>query len=145
MDIYSAVHVTASDQKERFGSIWKPIDGVIGPEVEEPWISLQSSQSWWRMELPRRSAVSTVNIYIPGISIVEKLVMRGFAVYIGDDTVGNGSRNKMCGKPWREYTHTVIVFDCQHASAGKYLYAAASDKDEAALYLTEIKVYGCEG
>ena len=143
LNIYSPVYVTASDQKEGFGSIWKPIDGVVGPNVEESWISLQSSQSWWRMELPRRIAVSSVVIHIPVLKL-ETFVMAGFAVYIGDVSYGNGSKNEMCGKPWTVVYTTVIKFDCQQAPAGKYLYVAASDKKESALYLTEINVYGCD-
>ena len=145
MNIYSPVYVTASDQKEGFGSIWKPIDGVIGPNVEESWISLQSSQSWWRMELPRRSAVSSVVIHIPGLERLERFVMAGFAVYIGDVSFGNGSKNEMCGKPWTVDYRTVTTFNCQQAPAGKYVYVAASDQKESALYLTEIIVYECDG
>ena len=148
LNIYSPVHVKASNEKEGFCSIWKPIDGVIGITVEESWAPLSSSLSWWRMELPRRSAISRVTVYIPAFEqkdILKRLAMHGFAVYIGDKTIGNGSKNAMCGKPWVVNLSSVIIFNCQHGLAGKYLYVAASDQDKAALYLTEIEVYGCEG
>ena len=148
LNIYSPVHVTASDQRE-YGSIWKPIDGVIGLEEETSWISLESSQSWWRMEFPHRIAISRVLIYRPPFNgqyrMVKTAALTGFAVYVGDFDVGNGSRNAMCGKPWRAVFDTVITFHCTDILVGKYLYVAAADRPRAALYLSEVVVYGCEG
>ena len=152
LSIYSPVHVTASDQKEGFGSIWKPIDGVVGPAVEESWISLKSSQSWWRMQLPHRSAVSKVVIFIPSFHnstqldrLAKLTLMTGFTVYIGDYPVVNRRKNAMCGNPWIISTDTVITFNCTAILLGKYLYVAGPDRSEGILYVTEINVYGCEG
>ena len=149
MNIYSSVHVTASDQKEEYGSIWKPIDGVFGVAVEASWISLKLSHSWCRMEFNHRSAISRVVIHTPSFSnntrLLKKLNMNGFAVYIGDFAVGNGSTNDMCGEPWKALLIDVIEFNCITHPVGKYLYVAAGNVAEASLYLTEIQVYGCEG
>ena len=148
LNMYSPVQVTASGQKE-LGSIWKPIDGLIGQEEEASWISLQSSQSWWRMELPHRSAIDRVIVYRPTFvgegAAVKKTAMGGFAVYIGNFPVGNGSTNARCGNPQKATQHTVIPFNCGGALSGKYVYIAASAIPKAQLYLSEIKVYGCKG
>ena len=147
MDIYSPVQVTASDQKEGFGSIWKPTDGVIGPAMQASWMSLQSSHSWWQMKLPRRSVVSSVVIYIPSSfsASVAKSAMNGFAVHIGDLPVNSGSRNSICGKPWEQTATSVIAINCTGSLIGSYLLVAAADRQGSALCLTEIEVYGCEG
>ena len=149
MNIYSPVHITASDQEKGSGAIWKPVDGVIKFVQKAAWISLQSSRSWWRMELPHRSTIYRVVIYtLPsGTSnpLLVSLAMTGLTVYIGDIPHGNGSRNAMCGNLSKSTTDTVININCINPGVGKYLYVAAADKEKAALYLVEIKVYGCEG
>ena len=149
LNIYSDVRVTASDQKEAFGSVWKPIDGVISLAVEASWISLKSSRSWWRMELPRRTAISRVHIFVPFFSgknrVANIIAMSGLAVYIGDSSVGNGSKNAMCGKPWVPSYTSVLSIDCTDTLVGKYLFVAAADRPGAALYMTELTIYGCEG
>ena len=151
LNIYSPVHVTASDQKG-LGSIWKPIDGVNGKAEEESWISLPSSQSWWRMELTHKSTIFSVVIHIPsfhgkpnGYRRGKLTAMTGLAVYIGDSPVGNGSKNTMCGQPWIAQMNTVISFKCTTPSYGKYLYVAGADKSKTELYLSEIVVFGCKG
>ena len=117
--------------------------------MEASWISLPSSQSWWRMEFSQRSAISKVIIYTPTFSIQtaaeKESTMNGFAVYIGDSPVGNGSINKRCGEPWKAEHHSAITMTCPDTILGNYLYVAAADRPESALYLTEIHVYGCEG
>ena len=147
LNMYSPVQVTASGQKE-LGTIWKPIDGLIGQIEEASWISLQSSQSWWRMELPHRSAIDRVIVYTPPFvdnAAVKRTAMGGFAVYIGNFPVGNGSSNARCGNPQKATPHNVIPFNCAGALSGKYVYIAAADRPGAQLYLSEIKVYGCKG
>jgi hypothetical protein len=143
------VRVTALSQKEEFNSIWKPIDGVFETAEESSWISLPSSQSWWRLELSHRSAVSKVVIYTPlftgYLSDRKKLVsMRGFAVYVGDLAVGDGRSNKRCGEPWKPTLAHKITRICTGPFLGNYIYVTAADTPGAMLYLTEITVYGCE-
>ena len=147
MNIYSSAKVTASDQ-EGIGSIWKPVDGVTDIAQESAWLSLESSQSWWRLELPHRSVISKVIIHKPsfiGNAAVKSSAMNGFAVYIGDFPVGNGSRNAMCGKPWKAELATAILIKCIDILVGNYLFVAAAAKEKAALHLSEINVFGCEG
>ena len=122
---------------------------MIGTTEEESWISLQASQSWWRLELPHRSTIARVVIHIPTFTSetdVKRSFMNGFTVYIGDSPVGNGSINARCGKPWTARKVTVIEIICTgDPLVGRYLFVAAADRKKARLYLTEIYVYGCEG
>ena len=99
LNFYSPVNVTASDQKNANGAIWKPIDGIRGPKNDDVWASLGSVNSWWRMELPRKSAISRLTIHPRSLDSTKRASMNGFAVYIGDSPVGNGSSNAICGDP----------------------------------------------
>jgi hypothetical protein len=150
LNIYSPVDVTASDQKG-FGSIWRPIDGVSTGPKEASWISLRSSQSWWRMTLPYINVIYKVKVFRPSYpelahkdKALRNLAMSGFAVYIGNLSVGNGSKNAMCGTPWKHDYATAITFKCMNAPLGKYVYVAAADRNDAELQLSEVRVYGCE-
>ena len=71
--------------------------------------------------------------------------MNGFAVYVGDVSDGNGSKNAMCGKPWSKNSATAIDINCIDPLVGKYLFVAAAARDTASLHLNEIYIYGCEG
>ena len=145
LNIYSPVNITASDQKNANGVIWKPIDGIRGPKNDDVWASLGSANSWWRMEFPRKSAISRVTIYPRFLDSTKRASMNGFAVYIGDFAVGNGSSNAICGDPWTKSQINVITFNCTGNTFGKYLYVAAASRPKATLFLSEISVYGCEG
>ena len=144
--MYSPVEITASDQRYT-GSIWKPIDGVSGTSVEESWRSLHSSRSWWRMELPHRSPISAVVVYTPDFLYHRRNLkaMDGFAVYVGDSPIGNGSNNAICGEPWRADTTNVITFNCRDTIVGKYVYVSAAERYEAAVCLSEVSIYRCQG
>ena len=141
--MYSLVNITASDQFTPNNSIWKPVDGEHAPLDEVSWRSLSSSKSWWRMEFPHRSRISGVVIYPPGSTKGDK--MNGFAVYVGDSPVGNGSKNAMCGKPWRETVTSVITIRCRTLPVGKYLYVSAADRPGATVFLSEISFFTCQG
>jgi hypothetical protein len=145
LNIYSPVDITASDQKYT-GPIWKPIDGTSGTSVAKSWVSLDSSQSWWRMELSRSTPISAVVVYTPDLLYHRKNLkaMDGFAVYIGNSVVGNGSKNAMCGKPWKADTTSVITFNCKDAIVGKYVYVSAAGRYGAAISLSEVSLYQCE-
>ena len=145
LNIYSRVNITASGQHFGYSSIWKPIDGLYSPAVQSSWRSLRSSNSWWRMELPHRIGISKVIIYTPERTSTITGQMNGFAVYIGDSSVGNGSHNAMCGRPWVASTTSVITINCTYTPIGKYMYVAGADRSGAQLYLSEISVYECEG
>ena len=145
LNIYSPVRITASDEREGYGSIWKPVDGVHGTSVKTSWKSLKSSQSWWRMELSHHSAISRVVIYPPELNPGRIEAMNGFAVYIGDSSMGNGSSNAICGEPWKPSNVSMMTFNCLDSPVGKYLYVAAADRKISSLSLSEISVYECEG
>lgn len=97
------------------------------------------------MELPKRSAVSSVIIYTRSLDSKKRGYMTGFAVYVGDSVYGNGSRNAICGMPWAAAKTTVITMTCPDFPVGKYVYVAAAERSNAGLYLSEISIYGCEG
>ena len=141
--MYSPVNITASDQFAPSNSIWKPVDGVHGTLTEASWKSLPFSKSWWRMEIPHRSTIVGVVIYLP--SSPEREKMDGFAVYVGDSPVGNGSSNALCSEPWRGTISTVITISCTKLPVGKYLYVSAADRPGATLVLSEISVFTCQG
>jgi hypothetical protein len=145
MNIYSSVRVTASDQKNGHAAIWKPIDGVYGTTALASWKSRKSSQSWWRVELPGSCAITKVLIYPAELNPGRMEAMRGFAVYIGDSSVGNGSRNAICGGPWEPKNTTMIVLPCSDMPVGNYLYVAAADRSISSLSLNEVSVYSWEG
>ena len=100
----------------------KPLDGVIMSEPKAAWISLQSSRSWWRMEL--RSIECISGIYLTATEVEMQCV----EIKLSKSTL-----------------NTVITINCVNLSVGKYLYVVAADRAKAALYLAEINVYGCEG
>jgi hypothetical protein len=151
MDIYGTAYVSASDQQEESGSIWKPIDGMKIPTITSSWISLKSGKSWWKVKFPQRSAISQVFIYIPkwsdrNVWTGKLLEMNGFTVHIGDSTTANGKANRMCGSPQKLITRTTAIrIICgETAIFGKYLHVAAADRQGASIYLTEIVPHGCE-
>ena len=145
LNIYSPVNITASDQRSANSHVWKPIDGVKGPTSPDSWISLISAKSWWRLELQSRTVISRVVIYPRNLDSTRREEMNGFAVYIGDSTIGNGSSNALCGQPWEAIKASEITINCLGRLVGKYLYVAAADAPLAALLLSEISVYGCQG
>ena len=152
LNIYSPVKVSASDQSDAASPIWTPIDGL---EDNQPWISVRASKSWWRLEFPTMNTVSRVVINTTELKFSQQQRMNGFAVYIGNTTDGNGSKNAMCGHTWEaredktkyknEPSWPWISITCSGNPVGKYLYVAAADSRNAVLYLSEISVYGCKG
>ena len=146
LNIYSPVNITASDQRSPHGPVWKPIDGVKGPSSTDSWGSLTSAKSWWRLEFQSRTVISRVVIYPRNLDSTRRKAMNGFTVYIGDSTIGNGSSNALCGQPWKATVEaSEITINCLGRLVGKYLYVAAADAPLAALFLSEISVYGCQG
>lgn len=150
LNIYRPLNVTASGQKNPNGAIWKPIDGVLdqsaqGSSNEYSWVSVSLTSPWWRMELPRRTAISSVVIHTRMLDSSRRARMDGFVVYVGDSTHGNGSNNALCGAPWAAVDTRVIVNTCSNSTFGKFLYVAGAERAGVKLYLNEIYVYGCEG
>ena len=143
LNIYGPVNVIASSQRHFGGPIWAPVDGMKSSTNDLTWISLPSPRSWWRMEFPVRRAISSVVIHPKSLSDTERARMNGFVVYIGDSSVGNGSSNAICGKPWEAVSTSVIIVNCSINMFGKYLYVAGADVSNAVLYLSDISVYEC--
>ena len=144
LNIYSPVKVSASDQgsPSGIGFIWTPTDGILDSQT---FISSKSSKSWWRMEFPVENVISGLVVYTRSLNPTELNQMNGFAVYIGNISGGNGSSNAQCGKPWAAIQTNEIAVNCSDGLTGRYLYVAAADSPDAALYLSEIGIYGCQG
>ena len=145
LNIYNPVSITASSQNHAGGPVWAPLDGIKSSTTDLTWISVSSRRPWWRMEFSVRRAISSVVILPKSLSNSERARMNGFAVYIGDSPIGNGSGNAICGKPWAAVDTSVIIMNCFVNMFGKYLYVAGADVSNAVLYLSEISVYECQG
>jgi hypothetical protein len=146
LNIYPHAYVTASDQEVMSGSIWKPVDGIIDPSEPGSMISLKSSQSWWRVEFPKRLAIFKVRIHkhVPEQNDIGE-VMEGFSVHIGDSELANGKINEVCGEPWKgKLPQSVLEIECNGTLIGKYLYVVAANQNGSALYFNEIIPFGCE-
>ena len=91
--------------------------------------------------------ISRLVIDVPNnIDIADIRTMLTSTVYIGDSSDGNGNSNAMCeGILKANVNSDVIEINCTNTPAGKYMYIVAGNIAGAALFLTEISLYGCEG